>query len=203
MSRVTFRGSRRELIGLLHSLPAILAGTTADPNGVVQQLMMRIGVAALSQVQQDFIRKSRGGTGKDGITWAPLRPATIARRLAKERRLSRRRRGKSKAAMHAGKIDIGRDTGRMLASLSPGVEDRPSGAPGQVFRTATGTVTVGTMVPYAQRFHSGGSNPYQVARPLWPEDGTIPDAWWPAIYRAAARGVAVAIRDAITRGARR
>lgn len=90
---------------------------------------------------------------------------------------------KTKLAVLGGRqVDIGRDTGRLFKSLSPGVEDRPSGAAEQIFETPPGAVTVGTNVVYASRFHA--------LRPLWPRDGNIPDAWWPDLLKAALRGMA-------------
>jgi hypothetical protein len=233
---VTYRGTRPELREALHALPAVLAGTHPDPTGLARAVQLRVGVACLSQVQQDFLTKSRGGTGRDGIAWPPLDRRTVAygRRAtrgelkalgvsgkrsrgfltpAQDRRwrqvygsrLARLRLELPEAAARAraaqiawavvkregartkldvlgGRtVDIGRDTGRMLRSLSPGVDDRPSGDPGQVFETPPGRVIVGSNVEYFPRFHR--------RRPVWPSDGTIPPAWWPAIRAAALRGI--------------
>ncbi len=80
MADVLYRGSRPELAAILRRIPAVCAGREADPNNAVKSLLTRIGVALLSQVQQDFILKSRGGTGRDGIKWKPLSRKTIAQR---------------------------------------------------------------------------------------------------------------------------
>lgn len=80
MATVTFRGSRAELTRLLRLAAAIAAGRVSDPTGVALGLQLRVGVAALSQVEQDFVVKSRGGTGVDGVRWPPLTRATIAAR---------------------------------------------------------------------------------------------------------------------------
>ncbi len=77
-------------------------------------------------------------------------------------------------------VDILRDTGRLFRSLTPGVEDRPSGEPEQVFDVPPGRVIVGTKVPYASRQHKH--------RPLWPDQ--IPPYWWDAIKASLARGIA-------------
>lgn len=76
----TWRGGRDELLGLLRQIPLVLSGRLPDSDGVGKGLALRLGVALLSQVQQDFLTKARGGTGRDGIQWKPLLPATIARR---------------------------------------------------------------------------------------------------------------------------
>lgn len=80
-------------------------------------------------------------------------------------------------------VDIGRDTGALLRSLTPGVEDKPSNADGQVFEVQPGLVIVGTNVPYASRFHRD--------RPLWPE--IMPTQWSDAVNAAASRGIALAL----------
>lgn len=239
MADLLYHGSNAQLRNLLARLPRVCAGLEADQGGVIRSFMTRIGVALLSQVQQDFITKSRGGTGRDGIKWKPMKPASIAARriTAGERKAAgikgKRTRGLLTAAqdkkwrrifatrkgwlmahgMDAGAasaraasiawavlksegaltrlavfgnrtLDIMRDTSRLFRSLSPGVEDRPyegEDSDEQVFDVAPGRVTVGTNVPYASRQHA--------MRPLWPTDGTIPAAWWPAILLAAQRGL--------------
>jgi len=78
-------------------------------------------------------------------------------------------------------VDIGRDTGRMLRSLTPGVDPVPNG-PDQVLEVEPGAVVVGSNVPYFARFNQ--------SRAVWPADGEIPAAWWPAVQRAVDSGVA-------------
>ena len=80
-------------------------------------------------------------------------------------------------------VDIGRDRGLLYRSLAPGVDDRPSGAAGQIFETPPGAVIVGSNVDHASHFHA--------VRPLWPEQ--IPDRWLAAVSTAAAKGLAAAI----------
>lgn len=77
MPTVIFHGSSGELRELLRRVPSIFAGTTPDPIGIAQGLQLRLGVALLSKIQGDFITKSRGGTGEDGIRWQPLARSTI------------------------------------------------------------------------------------------------------------------------------
>ena len=254
---IAFRGTAPEFAAFLNRLPALLSGSQADTTGITFGLKLRIGVALLSQIQQDFIRKSRGQTGKDGIKWPPLKPGTIARRRTtrqerkalgilekfegrgrKRVRVLRRSLTKAEDAewkklysyhlriglrdmpraaatkraaaiawarmkergattllqkLGSRQVDILRDTGALLRSLSPGVEDRPSRAPGQVFNTAVpGSVIVGT---YEKPWHHEG-NPAKglPARPFWPLDNRIPAAWWPAVRRATNRGIALMIQ---------
>lgn len=80
MAEVIFHGTRADLMQRLRQLPGILAGTIPDPAGFVEGMQLRLGVQLLSKIQQDFITKSQGGTGEDGIKWPPLSPETIARR---------------------------------------------------------------------------------------------------------------------------
>lgn len=89
-------------------------------------------------------------------------------------------------------VDMCRDTGRYFRSLSPGVEDRPSGADGQVFETPPGKVIVGTNVQYAA---------YQAKmRPLWPPSGQLPERWWVALKQAAVRGAVQAVKLILAQG---
>jgi hypothetical protein len=79
------------------------------------------------------------------------------------------------------KVEIGRNYGRLLNSLTPG-------APGSVLDVgAAGQVSVGSALPYAAPFHS--------RRPLWPVDGTLPDAWSKSLSQTLADG----IRDMVQR----
>lgn len=177
---LVFRGSRAALVRALAAVPAALAGRAPDPVGAARGLQLRLSTALLSQVQQDFVVKSRGGVGRDGVRWAPLKPATLAARA----------RARGKAAAGAGKADVLRDTGRLLRSLTPGVDGVARG-PDQVVRTLPGAVVVGTNVPYAE-YHQTGTR-HLPARPVLPRNGRIPPAYWPAIGLAAARGVARAV----------
>jgi hypothetical protein len=88
-------------------------------------------------------------------------------------------------ALGGRQVDMCRDTNRYFGSLAPGVEDRPSGADGQVFRVEPGRVVVGSNVEYAAAQHQ--------RRPLWPPDGQLPDAWWDHLLGVAARGLVRAL----------
>lgn len=242
---ITFNGTREELYRVLALLPRLMSGEIAVPGRLLLAIHLRIGVALLSQIQQDFITKSRGGTGRDGIKWKPLARATIAARriTVEERRAAgvggRRERGlltpaenrqwrgifastlarmrakgmanaealaaqtawaimksrgaKTRLALFGGRtVDIGRDTSRMFRSLTPGVEDRPSNEPEQIFMTIPGGAIVGSNVPYFEDFHR--------VRHVWPYDGTVPQAWMDACILAAVRGILEAIRELLASG---
>jgi len=80
MADATFHGTREELAQLFNQLGEAIAGQSGGFDTYVRPIYDRIGVALLSQIQQDFITKSRGGIGRDGIQWPPLKPETIAQR---------------------------------------------------------------------------------------------------------------------------
>lgn len=89
------------------------------------------------------------------------------------------------------KVEILRDTGRLLASLSPGTPDN-------ILRVGPGEVSVGTNVVYARTHHEGrGKVP---ARPLWPELDSWPQAWWDRLEEVVADGVAGMVRRAVGGG---
>jgi len=48
--------------------------------------------------------------------------------------------------------------------------------------------------------HTGDPSKKLPARPFWPLDGTLPDAWKASINRAAATGVLFALRLALRGG---
>lgn len=247
--RVVFRGERREV---WQQLQKAVAAANVDGAGILYGLKLRVGVALLSQIQQDFVIKSRGGVGRDGIKWPPLSPRTIAQRrtTAAERKaagltaanrhrglltadenklwkrifartLSRlmldmpvgkakaraaaiawaelkKRGAKTKLGLFGNRqVDILRDTGELLRSFSPGIEDVPSNADGQIFRLDGSTVAVGSNKK--PQHHRGIPNRLP-ARSFWPLDDHIPESWWPAIDDAAGRGLVSAIKLLLTKG---
>lgn len=84
-------------------------------------------------------------------------------------------------------VDILRDTGELLASFSPGVDEQPSGAPGQIVRIGPATITVGTN---KKAWHHNTRKPWR--RAFWP-DNELPEAWWNTMKLAAARGISEAV----------
>jgi hypothetical protein len=98
-------------------------------------------------------------------------------------------------------VDILRDTGLLLNSLSPGlftgkplpgpefIGPQPNpGEANQVFRLARGEVVIGTNRKYASSHHYGipGRIPQ---RRLWPAPSTWPQTWWDDIASQARQGL--------------
>lgn len=79
-------------------------------------------------------------------------------------------------------VDILRDTGMLLNSLSPGVASNE-----QVFRIGNGEVIVGTNRKGAAAHHEGTSRIPQ--RRLWPEPSKWPPSWWQDIVEQARIGL--------------
>lgn len=81
-------------------------------------------------------------------------------------------------------VDILRDTGLLLNSLSPGVASKD-----QVFRIGQGEVVVGTNRKHAASHHNGvpGRIPQ---RRLWPAPRDWPANWWADITDQAKQGMA-------------
>jgi phage gpG-like protein len=181
---IAYAGGSKPLRRLLASLPAILAGHAPDPHGIARAIQMRLGLRLMGMLQRAFVEKARGGTGGDGVTWMPLRPSTVRGR----------RRGR-RGSRYAGRVEILRDTGRLLRSLTPGVD---AIGPEGVLRTPPGRVIVGTNVPYAGYQHRGTRR--IPARPLWPLDGRLPGNWTRELAATLKRGVLAAIIDLVQRG---
>ena len=82
-------------------------------------------------------------------------------------------------------VEILRDTGLLLNSLSPGIS--PGSVEHQVFRVGAGEVIVGTNRKWAWAHHKGipGRLP---KRPLWPDPETWPAEWWNDIEEQARQG---------------
>lgn len=79
-STIHFRGGRQLARQLAYRLVSMTTGREPDSLGIARGVFTAIGCAALSDIKEDFVRKASGGTGEDGAKWAPLKPATIARR---------------------------------------------------------------------------------------------------------------------------
>jgi hypothetical protein len=269
--QITFNGTHEELRRLLYSFVASLSGRTGAYAPYVRGIKLRVGMTALACVQEAFVVKADGGVGDDGISWEPLKKATIAARRigpgdvpglkalgitkrqfgygarrqgqgdldvkgrlkrgfltqAEDKRwkmifatrkmamMARHGMSEEAAAGRAAQIawatlkaegaktrlevlgnrhvQIGRDTGRMLASLSPGVVDPmthpltadPEIGEETILREEPGAVIVGTTTEYAGRFHA--------QRPLWPANNELPPPWSKRIEEAAKSGVLEAI----------
>lgn len=77
-SEIHFRGSRAEARAIVRRLALLLAGRAPDERHVARGVFLTLGFAALADIQEDFLRKARGGTGEDGVKWPPLSPRTLA-----------------------------------------------------------------------------------------------------------------------------
>lgn len=177
---IQWHGDAESAREFVTELPALLAGRAPDPTGIAEGILLGMGMALLGEVQRDFITKARGGVGRDGIKWEPLKEETVRRR----------RKGKGKAT-HAGDVEILRDTGELFRSLTPGINP-----PGQIADISPGLVKVGTdKKPWHQ--HGNDNLP---ARPLWPQDGSIPEAWLPALWQSLADGIVAVARFWAGRG---
>jgi hypothetical protein len=266
---VYFRGSRYAARQLAYRFVGMLTGREADSQGLARGVFATLGYAALSDIKDDFVRKARGGTGEDGVTWPKLSPKTIAygRRFGpgEKSRLKRAAglgRANSKApggrpglltaaqlkqwkaiyrsvlarlmvTMGAGaakaqaariawaklkkagaktmlevygsrQVDILRDTGVLLNSLSPGelggaagsITSSPPSADGgeaQVFKLFESGVIVGTTVPYARDHQEGDPARNLPPRPFLPTHG-IPPAWLANWEEAGGLAIAAAAR---------
>lgn len=126
-----------------------------------RNLLQAVGTSLLSQSQQAYRVKSRGGTGSDGIAWKPLAASTIEKRNRRGKRNAKRtttRSGKARPA--GGSVSIGIDTGLQLSSASPGFKDN-------IFDIQTSSVTVGYGRSYSKYFDE--------QRPLMPN--RLPPKW--------------------------
>jgi hypothetical protein len=76
MSTVAFSGGKHEAGRIIRSLIASLTGR--ERLDAAAGVFLAMGVAALTEVHQDFIVKARGGVGSDGVKWPRLSRKTLA-----------------------------------------------------------------------------------------------------------------------------
>jgi hypothetical protein len=266
---VYFRGNRQDARNVMYRLAAMLAGRAADAQLLARGVFYAVGFSVLSDIKDDFIVKSRGGVGADGVKWKPLSQKYLAyqRRfgtgekaslkksaglgkgnrfapggmsgLLNAEQLKRWRQiyaqllarfllsmpvveAKAKAAAIAWtrlkadgartklevfgrrQVDIGRDTGILLNSLSPGeltggaasvVYTKPPGEGGdqQVFDALSNGIMVGTNVAYAAAFHK--------LRPFLPQGDRMPEEWRQNMLAIASRAIVAAASHLYAQGA--
>ncbi len=252
MPTIQFRGTRQDVRLVAAQLVAILAGRQPDVHGIARGFQLAIGFAALSDIKDAFIIKSRGGTDAMGIRWPPLSREYLAygrrfgpgeqSRLKQGAGLGRAHskapggrkglltaaqlkqwrkiyvrllnrfilsEGEAEAKSHAAaiawsvlkrhgaktklevfgnrQVDILRDTGILLNSLSPGIlsgsgpsvnYSPPSsdGGAEQIFDLQPGEVIVGTNVEYASAHQKGIGVPQRKFLP--DEANPVPTVWW-------------------------
>jgi hypothetical protein len=253
---VYFQGSKTEARNLIIGVVRSLSGNSTEQAQAAKSVHTAIGVAALTDIKADFIRKSRGEVGEDGVKWEPLSREYLAyggRRFGPgEQATLKRQAGLNQGNRHRGllssaqnkrwkmifatrfkrfvlsmppgeakaraaqiawatlkregaktklevfgtrQVDILRDTGILLNSLSPGVVDTGGNyqAPeDQVFDLTGSGVIVGTTVPYA-KYHQGPRKNKKNERPFLPKDEA------PAIWKTRWVGVGLAATVAAIR----
>ena len=177
-----WRGTRTQLYAELRKIPRVLAGVEHDPLGLHPLFWSHVGNAVLRLIRSAYKEKMSGLTGSDGIKWAKLAAATIAKR---------ERKGISGD-------DILKETGALLASLEPGHDEVPSGVQWQVFRFERAGVTVGTAEPKAD-WHQEGTE-YMPRRPIVRPDAPLPVKWEPAVERAMERALRKVIERIVAQG---
>lgn len=78
MPTVYVHATRPQIRQMMRVAIGALAGNHADATGQVRQLMLAMGMEAMSIVKEAFLVKAAGGTDEAGLTWPPLSPKTIA-----------------------------------------------------------------------------------------------------------------------------
>jgi len=78
MVTIFFRGSRAEARRIAYDLKAALTGRGPDTLGLARGVHLAMGMAALSDIKADFVRKSDGQVGEDGVKWPPLSKKYLA-----------------------------------------------------------------------------------------------------------------------------
>ena len=233
MLTVKTRMTRPQLHRLFRRAAALCAGRGSDPSGIVEALLTRVGLQALSFIREAFIAKARGGTDAAGDSWPKLSPKTIAYSRRHPGMPSRQKRSdpasrpsailnqkfrdkwwqlyriglakfdgdKGHAAAIAWiqlkamgaptiigtygntQVEILRDTGLLLASLTPGVQSSD-----QVFKIGRGQVILGTNRKWAGAHHHGIPGRL-LQRRLWPKPERWPAQWWMAMQKQLREGL--------------
>lgn len=80
MPTIVYHGSREKLVRRLHEFVATMAGKRPDDTGVARDILESMALELLGKITTDFVTKSEGGTGEDGVQWKPLSPVTLALR---------------------------------------------------------------------------------------------------------------------------
>ncbi len=78
MPRIYVRMNRSDVREQILSFVKSCAGTAAEHAESAKVVHTAIGLAALADIKTDFVRKARGGTGEDGVKWAPLSKEYLA-----------------------------------------------------------------------------------------------------------------------------
>ena len=162
------RASRAAIRQAIAAIPQ----TARSGDAIANEMMTRCGMATLRRIKLAFVTKARGGTDEAGESWVPLSPYTLRRRRYR------------KKPPPSNSVEILRDTGLLLNTLSPGVETGLN-----VFRVLPGEVIVGTNRKWAGIHHRGSRNGRIPQRRLWPEPSKWPSNWWLDILETARQGL--------------
>lgn len=180
---INWKGSKDDLLRSIRLIPAVLAGTHADPLGLKELFWGYVGNTVLDLIQRNFKDKMQGRGGYDGIPWHELAKMTLKL--------------KRPQAPYT-KFDILAETGALFDSLEPGSHEVPSGAVNQVFDFLTEGVRVGSKGPKADAHQEGREDTNLPARPFVPDD--IPAAWYPDIEFAMEEGIEAVIAKMVANG---
>lgn len=150
-----------------------------------REVLEALGVRILSFAKQDYVTKSRGGTGTDGIKWKPLAQSTIDKRNRRGKANVKRKKTKSgKKRPTPGRVAIGIDTGLQLNSATPGFT-APGG--GNIMRLTNTDITVGFGRFYSKYFDD--------KRELLPD--AIPTKWRHALEDIVLRWARKLLKDSL------
>lgn len=79
MKTIRIRGHKSQIVQALRSIPKELAGRRTDSQ-LQQVFLNHLTSAVFTKIEDDFLLKSEGNRGSDGVKWKPLSPETIAQR---------------------------------------------------------------------------------------------------------------------------
>jgi hypothetical protein len=78
------------------------------------ELLEAIGIAALSDIQQDYRIKARGGNGADGEPWAPIQVGTLLRRMRRVKAIGKLKPNDVKKTNEALKSSLAKKVGSVF-----------------------------------------------------------------------------------------
>lgn len=72
MPKIFFRGSLEQAKEAVLTVVRSITGNSQEKAAAAKSVHTAIGLQALSDIKDDFVRKAQGQTGEDGITWPKL-----------------------------------------------------------------------------------------------------------------------------------
>ncbi|MDB5338403.1 MAG: hypothetical protein JWN70_4022 [Planctomycetaceae bacterium] len=173
-----------------------------------RDVLERVGQELLELARQAYIDKSRGGTGSDGIKWAPLKVDTVRSRLPRKQLKSKKvvkgsqprhqagtivSKGKAKSNtgnVMPGSSEIGVNTGFQRNSARPGYQG-PDGKGGNIAKMLDeDSLLIGFGRIYSEYFDK--------YRPLFPE--VIPPEWLEKLEEQVANDGGQILADELHKG---